>query len=714
MLITRIDQTENGFNLRKVEHMSNSIYNGNLSDKMPDEQIFTAIEWLAEQMPGGFFIYRADEKQEILYVNQATLLIFGCETLEEFKDHTGYTFRGMVHPEDFENIQASIDEQIAAEDNEHNLDYVVYRIIRKDGVERWVDDYGRFTYLPGFGDVYYVFISDITETRIAQEQAERNEQLERLLIEAEQANKAKTAFLSNMSHEIRTPITAILGMNELIQRECNDPTILEYSENIRKAGTSLLRIISDILDFSKIETGRMELVVEPYSAKALYADLYNLVQLRAEVKGIALKFEVDPQLPSMLLGDEIRIKQVISNLLTNAIKYTERGYVKLIVYLESIHNGVANIEVTVLDTGIGIREEEMARLFEAFDRLDVRKTRTIEGSGLGLAIAKQLLSQMDSKLEVESEYERGSRFSFFLKQKIIDEAPLGDIDFSQIEKDRINAQKKHSYFVAKDLKILIVDDTPMNLQVIKGLLKRTCMNIDTASGGSQCLSKIEKEPYDMVFLDYRMPNMNGVETLSEIKRRFPDFYEKVPIISLTASAIAGDKEKLIAAGFTDYLAKPVNIDEMESMLLKYLPNDKITIIDPSAEAKEESDEDDELQEIPKVLREHSGIDVDKGLGYCGDADDYMYAISTYAKSIEDKAAQIEKNLSDNDIEKYIINVHSLKSTSLAIGAMSVSEKAKALEAKAKEGETGNLESDTVELLTEYRELKNVLDKALKE
>ncbi|WP_051204875.1 PAS domain-containing hybrid sensor histidine kinase/response regulator [Butyrivibrio sp. VCD2006] len=694
--------------------MSNSIYNGNLSDKMPDEQIFTAIEWLAEQMPGGFFIYRADDKQEILYVNQATLLIFGCETLEEFKDHTGYTFRGMVHPEDFENIQASIDEQIAAEDNEHNLDYVVYRIIRKDGVERWVDDYGRFTYLPGFGNVYYVFISDITETRIAQEQAERNEQLERLLIEAEQANKAKTAFLSNMSHEIRTPITAILGMNELIQRECNDPTILEYSENIRKAGTSLLRIISDILDFSKIETGRMELVVEPYSAKALYADLYNLVQLRAEVKGIALKFEVDPQLPSMLLGDEIRIKQVISNLLTNAIKYTERGYVKLIVYLESIQDGVANIEVTVLDTGIGIREEEMVRLFEAFDRLDVRKTRTIEGSGLGLAIAKQLLSQMDSKLEVESEYERGSRFSFFLKQKIIDEAPLGDIDFSQIEKDRINAQKKHSYFVAKDLKILIVDDTPMNLQVIKGLLKRTCMNIDTASGGSQCLSKIEKEPYDMVFLDYRMPNMNGVETLSEIKRRFPDFYEKVPIISLTASAIAGDKEKLIAAGFTDYLAKPVNIDEMESMLLKYLPNDKITIIDPSAEAKEESDEDDELQEIPKVLREHSGIDVEKGLGYCGDADDYMYAISTYAKSVEDKAAQIEKNLSDNDIEKYIINVHSLKSTSLAIGAMSVSEKAKALEAKAKEGETGNLEADTVELLTEYRELKNVLDKALKE
>lgn len=692
--------------------MSNTIYNGNLSDKMPDEQIFTAIEWLAEQMPGGFFIYRADDNQEILYVNQATLLIFGCDTIEEFKDYTGNTFKGMVHPEDFDEIQASIDEQIADEDNEHNLDYVIYRIIRKDGVERWVDDYGRYTYLPGFGNVYYVFISDITETRIAQEQRERNEQLERLLIEAEQANKAKTAFLSNMSHEIRTPITAILGMNELIQRECSDPAILEYSENIRKAGTSLLRIISDILDFSKIETGRMELVPESYSTKAMYADLYNLVQLRAEVKGIALKFEVDPRLPSLLLGDEIRIKQVISNLLTNAIKYTERGYVKLIAYLESIENGIANIEITVLDTGIGIREEEMAKLFEAFDRLDVKKTRSIEGTGLGLAIAKQLLSQMNSKLEVESEYERGSRFSFFLKQKVIDEVPVGDIDFSQLEKDRTNAQKKHSYFVAKDLKILVVDDTPMNLQVIKGLLKRTCMNIDTASSGSQCLSKIEKESYDMVFLDYRMPNMNGVETLSEIKRRFPDFYEKVPIISLTASAIAGDKEKLIAAGFTDYLAKPVNIDEMEKMMLKYLPEDEITIIEPSVEDAVE--DDDELQAIPKVLMECSGIDVEKGLEYCGDADDYMYAIGTYAKSVDDKAAQIEKNITDKDMEKYIINVHSLKSTSLAIGATSLFEKAKALESAAKEGLTENIEANTDELLSEYRALKVVLDTALKE
>ncbi len=354
----------------------------------------------------------------------------------------------------------------------------------------------------------------------------------------------------------------------------------------------------------------------------------------------------------------------------------------------------------------------MARLFEAFDRLDVKKTRTIEGTGLGLNIAKQLLYLMDSKLEVESEYEIGSRFSFFLKQKIVDEAPVGDLDFSQIEKERINAHRKHSYFVAKDLKILVVDDTPMNLQVIRGLLKRTCMEIDTASSGEECLSKIKTGSYDMVFLDYRMPNMNGVETLVEIKNRYPDFYEKVPIISLTASAISGDREKLLAAGFTDYLAKPVNIDEMEKMMLKYLPKDAITIVDPSAD--EGDGEGDELKVIPKVLREYDGIDIEKGLDYCGDEDDYMYAVETYARSVDEKAAQIEKNLADKDIERYIINVHSLKSTSLAIGATALSEKAKALEASAKEGETDNIEVNTKELLADYRALKAVLDAALKE
>ncbi|MCR5343281.1 MAG: PAS domain-containing protein [Butyrivibrio sp.] len=228
---------------------------------------------------GGFFIYRADEGQEILYVNQATLLIFGCETIEEFKEHTGYTFRGMVHPEDYEEIQESIDEQIADEDNKHNLDYVIYRIIRKDGEERWVDDYGRFTYLPGFGDVYYVFISDITETRIAQEQRERNEQLERLLAETEQANMAKTAFLSNMSHEIRTPMNAIIGLYNIALKNPDLPD--ETREILNKIGGSanhLLSLINDILDMSRIESGKVTVKKQDFSFGDMLEQINTMVE----------------------------------------------------------------------------------------------------------------------------------------------------------------------------------------------------------------------------------------------------------------------------------------------------------------------------------------------------------------------------------------------------------------------------------------------------
>ncbi len=260
-----------------------------------------------------------------------------------------------MHPEDYEKIQNSIDEQISLPSNRRHIDYVVYRIIRKDGSIRWVDDYGHFATLPGYGEVYYVFIEDITENKLAEEEKERARNLAYALEQAEQANNAKSAFLSNMSHEIRTPITAILGMSEMIQRETDSSTILEYSENIRKAGVSLLGIISDILDFSKIETGKMTLENEEYSLKSLIMDLYNLVQFRAEAKGLALNFKMDPDLPCHLLGDEIRLKD---------------------------------------------RQEDMERLFEPFDRLDLKKTRTIEGTGLGLAITRQLLSIMDSELNV--------------------------------------------------------------------------------------------------------------------------------------------------------------------------------------------------------------------------------------------------------------------------------------------------------------------------
>lgn len=690
----------------------NRVLSDDLTKLIPTEERMPAIEWLAEQMPGGFFIYRADDSTELLYVNRATCDIFGCESLHEFRELTGNTFRGMVHPEDYDKTQTSIDDQIADSSNRSHLDYVIYRIIRKDGSVRWVSDYGHFSMLPGYGEVYYVFIWDITDTKLAAQEKERSEKLEQALEAAEQASVAKTAFLSNMSHEIRTPITAILGMNEMIQRETGDPAILEYSENIRKAGVSLLGIISDILDFSKIESGHMELVSEGYELASAVIDLYNLVQFRAEAKGLELRFDIDPSLPSGLTGDEIRIKQIITNLLTNAVKYTEKGSVVLEAKcLEKTTDSVL-IGISVTDTGSGIREDEIDRLFEPFDRLNLKKTRTIEGSGLGLAITRQILDMMDSTLEVDSTYGKGSRFSFSIRQKVSDDHPVGDIDIESLLHSGRGAKSKQSSFTAPGVKLLVVDDTPMNLQVIAGLLKRTLMDIDVAESGAECLEKFRANKYDLVFLDYRMPHMNGIETLLEIKRAYPDKFEETPIISLTASAVSGDKEKMLRAGFTDYLPKPVNIDDMERMLIKYLPKDSVVISEDAADSADGDGaaEDDELAKLPGIIFDCEELDPRKGIEYCGDADDYIYALETYAKSIDGRAEQIEADLERGDHEAYTINVHSLKSTSQAIGAMRLYEMAKALEQAGKDRDDVTMQKDTPVMMRAYREIKEVLQR----
>ncbi len=522
------------------------------------------------------------------------------------------------------------------------------------------------------------------------------------------ADRMKSDFVSNMSHEIRTPITAILGMNEMIQRETEDPVIETYSENIRKAGVSLLGIISDILDFSKIETGKMTLEHEEYSLKSMVTDLYNLVQFRAEAKGLELIFKVDPELPSVPVGDEIRLKQVITNLLTNAIKYTEQGSVIFEIKMDEKNGDSVRFTVSVTDTGIGIRAEDMKRLFEPFDRLDLKKNRTIEGTGLGLAITRQLLSIMDSELKVESRYEQGSCFSFTLTEKVSDFSPVGQFDPHEHFEHQNVGVRKHSLFTAPGAKLLVVDDTPMNLQVITGLLKRTGMQIDVASGGEECIEKFGSTHYDLVFLDYRMPKMNGIETLAVIREKYPEKYEQTPIISLTASAVFGDKEKMLDAGFKDYLSKPVNIDEMERMMIKYLPSDLLILLHEDGENKE----DDELSKLPEAFRDHPELDPAKGIEYCGDAEEYMFAIETFANSLDAKAEQIEEDLKNEDYETLALNVHSLKSTSGAIGAAHLSENAKAIELAAKSQDLDTVKADTPALLAEYRALKNVLHELL--
>ena len=519
------------------------------------------------------------------------------------------------------------------------------------------------------------------------------------------ASRMKSDFVSNMSHEIRTPITAILGMNEMIQRESRNPKVLQYSDNIGKAGESLLGIINDILDFSRIEAGHMELSPQPYRLSELLEELRIMILPRAEEKNLSFILEAEEKLPSVPVGDLQKLRQVVTNLLTNAVKYTEEGEVRMKVSEVSREEDSVLMEFSVSDTGIGIREEEMGKLYSAFDRLDMEKTRNIEGSGLGLTITQRLLALMDSEIRVESEYGKGSRFYFRIRQGISDASPMGTLDPSKAAGHR--HRRRAASFRAPEATILIVDDTPMNLQVLCGLLKENDISIDTAESGSECLTLFGENRYDLVFLDQRMPNMDGAETLRELKKRFPEAAEKTPVVCLTANVLSGAREQMLKAGFDDYLTKPVNLYDMEQMLLKYLPKEKIRWLAKAEEPEEE-------EGIPAKICALDVLDTDKGLEYCGDAEEYLGALDIYRHSVREKSGLTEQLCREGEFEKLSLQLHSLKSTSRAIGAMELSELAAKLEAAAKTGDAETLNKEVPELLDLYRALGAALNDAMNE
>lgn len=388
-------------------------------------------------------------------------------------------------------------------------------------------------------------------------------------------SEAKSSFLANMSHEIRTPINAILGMNEMIIRESTEEPILAYAYDIERACTSLLSIINDVLDFSKIEAGGMEIIEAEYELSSLIHDVTNMVRVKTDEKGLKLNINVDENIPERLYGDEARIRQILINLLNNSVKYTNEGSVTLNV------KGYRTMEAfrlvcDITDTGIGIKEEDQDKLFGKFQRLDMEKNRTVEGTGLGLAITYNLLVKMHGNISVVSEYGKGSTFSIVVPQKVVDDAPIGSLD--KRYRDINNAHQKYEKaLTAEDAVILVVDDTPINLTVIKGLLKQTKISIDTATSGMEALSMIEEKAYDLIFLDYRMPEMDGSEVLSKMKASDTHANQKTPVIVLTANAMSGAREKFISEGFDDYLSKPVSGDRLEATLIKYLPKDKVIL-----------------------------------------------------------------------------------------------------------------------------------------
>lgn len=393
----------------------------------------------------------------------------------------------------------------------------------------------------------------------------------------ERANHAKTIFLANMSHEIRTPINTILGMDEMIIRETKEPLIREYAINIQNSGKLLLALISDVLDFSRIEAGKMEITSDEYEVSSMLNDIVNMATVKTEAKGLRFNVEADERIPHLLYGDEMRIRQVITNILNNAVKYTPKGEVTLHIGWKLVAPSRMDMYIDVSDTGVGIRKEDMDKIFLSFERLDVGKNKSIEGSGLGLSITGRLLELMHGKMEIESEYGKGSTFHITIPQKIIDYEPIGD--FKAMYERSIQMRKNYQEtFIAPDAKALIVDDNDMNLAVAKGFLKKTQIQIKTAMSGQECLDILLKEKFDIIFMDHMMPNMDGIETLKHIQEEYGDIYENVPIIALTANAISGAKEMYLSKGFSDYLAKPIEADKIESILLKYLPKEFIKIL----------------------------------------------------------------------------------------------------------------------------------------
>ena len=391
---------------------------------------------------------------------------------------------------------------------------------------------------------------------------------------AASANNAKSSFLARMSHEIRTPITAMLGFDELILRESADNTITTYAANIQSAGLSLLAIINDILDFSKIEAGKMEIIPVDYQVSALVTDLVNMITPRAEAKGLSFAVQVDPNVPKTLFGDEGRIKQCVLNLLTNAVKYTQSGSVSLKIDFERIDVDRMYLVVTVSDTGIGIQSDDLKRLFSPFERFEQNRNRGIEGTGLGMSIVKNLLAAMGSQLEVASEYGKGSVFSFRVEQQIVSQEKIGDFERAKRELVK-NIGAYQELFHAPDAKILIVDDTPANLTVMRGLLKKTLVQVDTATDGEEGLAKARAEHYDVIFIDHLMPKMNGMEMIVALKSETDGINAATPCIALTANAFTGARDTYLAAGFSDYLSKPVKGITLEQTVRAYLPKEKI-------------------------------------------------------------------------------------------------------------------------------------------
>ncbi len=521
---------------------------------------------------------------------------------------------------------------------------------------------------------------------------------------ADIANEAKGRFLANMSHEIRTPINAVLGMDEMILRETTEEPIRGYAMDIFNAGHTLLSLINDILDFSKIESGKLTITEAEYDLSSLLHDLSNMVNARAEGKGLLFHVEVEESLPSRYYGDDVRIKQVLTNILTNAVKYTAEGSVTLRVKRSGEASGEEErllLHFEVEDTGIGIKEEDMPKLFSAFERIEEHRNRTIEGTGLGMNITAQLLSLMGAKLQVASEYGKGSRFWFDLPQKVLDETPMGD--FAHRAENSAAQYTYAASFTAPEARILVVDDNTMNRRVFQSLLKPLAMQIDEASGGRECLELVRRNRYDLIFLDHMMPEMDGVETFHRIldMKTQPDFpCVNTPVYILTANAVAGARERYLAEGFSGFVSKPIISEKLEAAIREGLPPELIREGEAKGRSGKGAAQDPEaaLRELKQHLPEVEGLDWDYALLHLPEEEILKSSLSDFYELLPSQAGKLEEfyrgfqgakaplsREAEDALQSYRIRVHGMKSSAAMVGIPSLSGLAKVLEYAARDG-----------------------------
>ena len=582
-------------------------------------------------------------------------------------------------------------------------------------------------------------VTELNELRDAKTALDKikklNREYEKAKDEAVRANEAKSLFLSNMSHEIRTPINAVLGMNEMILRECTDEQLLSYAANVQSSGKTLLFLINDILDMSKIESGKMEIVPAEYEVENLLMDLWNVIFLRAREKGLSIRFSLEETLPGTLYGDDVRIKQIVTNLLTNAVKYTPQGGVEMEVSHERQGKEELTLILSVRDTGMGIRKEDMGKLFESFQRLDEDKNRNIEGTGLGMNITMSLLKLMDGEMNVESEYGKGSVFTVRIPQKIVRDQPAGSFEAMQSRREK-GVSRTAQGFVAPEAKVLVVDDNNMNLTVFKALLKRTQMKITTAGSGRQCLELAKNEKFHVIFMDHMMPEMDGIETLHEMQK-LSDFPNRdTPVVVLTANAMAGAREGYLKEGFVDFLTKPIDGALLEQTTERYLPRELVRRPEagqagqvsqggragrtPEAgqtgQASQEGQDGKAVREPqngkvaqkPQAGQEEVrqdpwisyGISAEKGLSLAGDdMETYLELVGMFLKERSRQEDAMRRFLAERNLKDYAIWVHGLKGNARTLGADVLADTAFEHEKQSKAGNAAYAADHWEELLS---------------